>query len=838
MNTDQIYTNHPGTPQASAIQIPGVDDAVTAAAGIRRCEFPECEQLTGSPHGGLLIPYRTIHGSPVIDGVNPYYRLRLDQAQGDQKYHQRAGSGVHSYIAPGFADYAKNGTCFVVIEGEKKALALSSEKVPSVGMSGFYGLFDGKGGFTDEFVSCLQLQRFHAVHVMGDADVVFNAQFSDAVAKIAGILSQSQWSDIKVLATIVPPDAPGKGMDDVRAAMGTKFNSWLRGLWEKAVPITPEMSKGQIALRLLEVNRDSLEKLAGSEERKHAVFEGLAKLAVGLADALVAEEVRTLAESLGYAKRAFGQALTTAKKRLRNQPGTIPEGEGVRIDLSKPAGEWALEILQAMPGEVYLNPEGRLSRLVAGELVPFSEKELISYLDRPDRFIFVHAVGEGQVDRPAKFEKKHAEIVVGAASNHPELLRRVRISSNLPVLQDHGAEGCVLVTGYCANSEILVASPGSFVGDIPPHIAWAQVEKLLADFRFESSADHAAALALLLTPALLKGGFLKGKRVPFMVIWKDQKGAGGGYLCQVVCGIHGQRPKAIAVRDPFRVYESLSRALFAGDSILYLDNVRGAVLADLPFLESLLTEPIFDARMIYRHGEIDVTHLMLMATSNGMSLSEDLADRAVEIRIRKQPSPHPFKAWEEGDLLSHIEQNQELFVRCIHSIIRAWVGAGRPMVKAISGLRFKEWERVVGGILMMRPAGPLDMFPEGERGRRRMMDRLSSPDFNRIEALCADLVQRGQAGQWLTARQIAELTDDRIAVDPDEHARLAQQIGIMLTNFCQVIGEMKDVGERFKIMRQKRNVPENNHKSTNEYLVVETSGLSDDVTGQTPGSAG
>ncbi len=322
------------------------------------------------------------------------------------------------------------------------------------------------------------------------------------------------------------------------------------------------------------------------------------------------------------------------------------------------------------------------------------------------------------------------------------------------------------------------------------------------------------------------------------MIWKDQKGAGGGFFCQVVCGIHGHRAKPLTVREPSRVYESLSRSLFTGDSIVYLDNVRGNVLADLPFLESFLTEPIFDARMIYRHGELDVTHVTLMATSNGMTMSEDLADRAVEIRIRKQPASHRFLEWAEGDLLSQIEKHQHYYLACVHAVIRAWVEAGRPMVKAISGIRFKKWERVVGGILTMHPDGPLDMFPDGERGRRRMMDRMSSPDFDRIEALCHDLAQGGHAGQWLTAREMAELTDDQITVDPDEHARLAQQIGIMLSNFCPEVGELKDVGERFKIQRNRRTRPENNHKQTNEYFVVESSQLSDDVTSLTPGGAG
>ncbi len=192
---------------------------------------------------------------------------------------------------------------------------------------------------------------------------------------------------------------------------------------------------------------------------------------------------------------------------------------------------------------------------------------------------------------------------------------------------------------------------------------------------------------------------------------------------------------------------------------------------------------------------------------------------------------------EEGDLLSHIERNHQHYLFCLHTIIQSWVAVGRPLAKAVSGIRFKEWERVIGGILNMRPEAPLNMFPGGEAGRRRMMDRMSSPDFERIAALCADLIQRGVSGQWLTCRQMAELTDDKVTDNSDEQGRIAQQIGIMLADFCPVVGQLKDVGEHYKIQRQKRNIPEKNYKATNEYCILESSQMSDSVTSLNPGTA-
>jgi hypothetical protein len=58
----------------------------------------------------------------------------------------------------------------------------------------------------------------------------------------------------------------------------------------------------------------------------------------------------------------------------------------------------------------------------------------------------------------------------------------------------------------------------------------------------------------------------------------------------------------------------------------------------------------------------------------------------------------------------------------------------------------------------------------------------------------------------------------------------------MLSKFCSEVGQLKDVGERFKIQRQKQILAENNHKATNQYCIVESSQLSDDFATPTPGA--
>lgn len=177
---------------------------MVVAAGIRPCELPECEQLTGSRQGGLLIPYRDINGLPMMDGGGPFHRLRLRNPQGDQKYHQRSGTRFHPYIPSNFRACAMNFPGLVVVEGEKKALALACVGYPAVGIAGFYGLSDGTGALSAEFLQCLQVKNFEWLTFMGDADVIYNPQFSDAVAKLSVALSGSPWGRLRCMLSPFP----------------------------------------------------------------------------------------------------------------------------------------------------------------------------------------------------------------------------------------------------------------------------------------------------------------------------------------------------------------------------------------------------------------------------------------------------------------------------------------------------------------------------------------------------------------------------------------------------------------------------------------------------------
>jgi len=795
-------------------ELPGIDQKIVAAAKIRKCDFVEAVKTVGIPSAGILIPYPKLDGSPVCDPERPYFRLRLDEEQNGKKYHQPPKTGVHTFITPNFAALCRDAGEILVVEGEKKALALASEGWAALGMSGFYGCMNGPGVWTEEFSECLRASNPDAIYFIGDRDTIFNAQFSDAALKVGELLKATGWTGVKLRAVIVPPEAPEKGVDDCRGILGEKFRGWFERILADAIEITTDTSKGDLAIALLRLHQAGVERMC-NEGKTTQVGEGLAKLSAGIGNPLIGDNIKEFASEFGIKPRTFDQMVKAARTKQISSTVSVGVAADTIIDLSEPVGEWTRKALERIAQATYVTSDGKLARLCGPHLEPFCSKSLPAYIDRPDIATFTKTrVDDTKV--AAKFAQPEAELVLGSVRQNQKVLRPVRLISSIPVLVEKPEGGVDLVQSYDRQLEILVTGPASQIPLLPLHDAFNGLYGLFKDFCFPSWPNYAALLALVLTPALVRGGFLGEGRVPFFLVQKDQKGAGGGLLCRAICALYNQPPEAITLRDPNRAYEAISSSLFKGTSILILDNLRGNVLSDLPFLESLLTEPLFAGRMLYRDGAIDVRKLVIMGSSNGVKLSEDLADRAIEIQIRKRPYDYQFNSWPEGDLISHIEAKRVYYLACIYSIVEWWVREGKPGGNT-TGLRFDRWERAVAGSLERYPGTPLALFPDGARGRRRATSRLSSPDFESVEEICRTICARRREGEWLTAHEIVRITEHETFWDADNLAVAARALGMILKKFCGSGAACHDVGDDYVIQHRTETFAENNYKQTNQY---------------------
>ena len=236
-----------GAPQDAKEQArirPGLRDEELTQAGIRHIEAGEAERLCGLRESGLWVPY------PNADG---YGRLRLNQPKGGKKYHQQAGSTVHVFIPPG-AQRPAPGDDIVLVEGEFKALALTSAGIPAIGQSGFFGFARGER-LVPELQSYIDHARPRRILLAGDSDTALNPQFSHAAVKLADLV------DIPVWLPRLPIDGP-KAWDDLREELQLDDEK-LRQRWqeaaEEAVEVDAGMHPGELAVELLRLEQGRLQ---------------------------------------------------------------------------------------------------------------------------------------------------------------------------------------------------------------------------------------------------------------------------------------------------------------------------------------------------------------------------------------------------------------------------------------------------------------------------------------------------------------------------------------------------------------------------------------------------
>lgn len=782
----------------------GISSDTLTRAGWRNIQPAEAAELVGMDTAGVLIPYRHLDGAPVSDGGKPYNRLRLAQPRAGQKYHQRAGTRQHCYLSPALAEIGRQGGDLVIVEGEAKALSLCEAGVPAVGMSGFFGFCDrdrtveSKTGAPERFVVVAELAAAVAklkparLLLLGDSDTALNADFSRAAARFADL-----FRDFPVALPRIPLNGPAKGVDDVREALGPRFAPWWDERVASAVQIEPSTRPTSLFLRLLKTEEAAVAKLAGNKRdwAKRRLVESGAHV---LGEPLDFDELAGfVAETVGINRRPYKQACQARREEIAMEARAkecAETGDGPRkIRVDAQAGQWTRDALEVLGATTYLFAGNLCLAADDGRLRPLAAAEAVSYADDAERMQFGIETKDG-FER-TNFTESSARVLLGAVTRHLGLLRPVDVVSPVPALAWDGVTARTVET-YDRSTRILAR--GGKVEKLTAGEATSALTALLCDFDFASPGDAARCISLLVTPALVLGGFLgNGRpddratfgRAPFFWLCKSSPGAGAGTLAKLTAAVYGLPAEPVArIDDPARFLESLSTKLLAGDGLIYLDNVRGAGLSKSPEFESLLTEPSFVARIPYRQGEVDVTRRVFVGCSNGAVLSKDLATRTVSVQIRKQPVTHTWRAWPEGSLLAHAVANRARYLGACYALVRAWAEAGRPAGQ-VTGFRFSEWERAASWIVaQVLPGIALLDATHAERS-----ERLADPDHDFLLALCRALSDSGMRGEF-AATELAEIAI-KAELRTGEPADHASEIGRALARRFATDGEHAFAGD-------------------------------------------
>jgi hypothetical protein len=331
----------------------------------------------------------------------------------------------------------------------------------------------------------------------------------------------------------------------------------------------------------------------------------------------------------------------------------------------------------------------------------------------------------------------------------------------------HDAAGGILVTG------------GGNVEDIPLPEAVAYIKGLVDEFAFNSQSDRARAIAMLITPALRIGGWIKG-HCPIFVVEANKSQTGKGYLLNLLTALYSEYPYFIGKKEGGvgSLDESISAALLAGRPFVQFDNLRGRISS--AFLEMVITSGGLVQCRVPHRGEVavDSTYFTFLLTSNGAETTEDLANRACIIRIRKRDG-YRYRDYPEGDLVGHVKANQMRYLSSVFAVLKAWAGVGCARNRDELRHDFREWSQ------------SLDFIVRNIVGESALMDgheeaktTVSNPALVWLRAVAIAIEASGRMGEGFTASALAEISAESDIEIPacksDSEEDRRKRVGVLL----------------------------------------------------------
>lgn len=280
--------------------------------------------------------------------------------------------------------------------------------------------------------------------------------------------------------------------------------------------------------------------------------------------------------------------------------------------------------------------------------------------------------------------------------------------------------------------------------------------ELIAEFAFVTPSDRSRAIAAIIAPALKAGGILRG-HFPFTIIEADDSQTGKGYLCDLVFAIYGETPGIVGERKGGvgSLDESLAQKLIEGRPFILLDNLRNRI--ESAFLEAVLTATAPVPARIPHRGEIQISpnSFSFFATSNGVALTKDLANRSNIIRLQKRRDFN-FRSYSEGDLLDHVRANRGRFLGAVFAVLRAYVKNGKPRTDDLRGEgRFRHWWQSMDWILqyLLNRAPILD-------GHNDAQQRTANPVLTWLREICLICENEGRLNEDLSATNIVDISEE------------------------------------------------------------------------------
>lgn len=307
------------------------------------------------------------------------------------------------------------------------------------------------------------------------------------------------------------------------------------------------------------------------------------------------------------------------------------------------------------------------------------------------------------VEHAEMFPLEAAKRVCDAGVDLLPALRPLRGVVHVPIPR---ADGSLLTEpGYDAVSRLLyLPLDGLDVPPVPAIPTRAQRDRardllrhLVCDFAFKSADDEANYLGLLLTPLLRE---MVPPPYKLIAIGAHNQGSGKSLLADVARIIHGGVFRSELPDNAEELRKSVTSILESTTGpVVTWDNVTGRLASSV--LAGLLTSSTWSDRRLGANEMVTRDNDRLWTlTANNLTLDGDMVRRTVQITIDPAvPNPEQRRDFQIENLWTWTREHRGELVAALLTLIRAWVGAGRPLRRRVGADTYQTWIETVDGIL-------------------------------------------------------------------------------------------------------------------------------------------
>jgi hypothetical protein len=211
------------------------------------------------------------------------------------------------------------------------------------------------------------------------------------------------------------------------------------------------------------------------------------------------------------------------------------------------------------------------------------------------------------------------------------------------------------------------------------------ISRLVQFFSPETPADRDLILGMFATPFW---GGKPGSRPAFLITSDAGRGVGKSKITDMLSTLLGGHIELSAGEDATRMRTRLLSPEGLKLRLARLDNVKTLKFSWAEF-ESIVTSPLISGHRLHKGEASRPNNLIWTITLNGASLSTDMAQRVIIIKLAK---PQRMGAWED-DVVSFIEKNRDAIISDIRAFLEM---EPSPMPKHS---RWASWEDEIVGRL-------------------------------------------------------------------------------------------------------------------------------------------